>query len=98
MVLNTTGMPFFSFSAMQRLALNGESLETHRITTLEQFERIYEPIKAVVTKVIIDPEDFVLANDILNYVACEVVTLDTESIVDTNEVKFLTYDEKNYDL
>jgi len=91
MILNTTIEPLDKFSAMQRLALNGEQIEHRPVATIEDFEDVFITLKDV-TAVIVDPKNIVLANDILNYVSCPVLTLGIEAIVDTDKVNFLLYD------
>lgn len=91
MILNTTDKPFVAFSAMQRLATNGEVVTSQYIKTIEEFDTFYGRYANVVTKVIIDDADFVLANDICNSVDCPVVTLDIESIVDKGTWEFREY-------
>lgn len=91
MVLNITKKPFEKFSSMQRLALHGETLEHRPVETIEQFEQIFDALKGV-KQVIVDEANFVLANDIINYVTCPVVTLHIECLVDLGETNFLCYD------
>ena len=92
MILNTTNIRFTQFSTMQRLATNGEYVEDAHIKDMFEFEAIYEKLKDV-SKVIVDVNDFVLVNDILNYVDCPVVTLYVETFVDTDETNFIEYYE-----
>ncbi len=94
MILNTTIEPLVRFSSMQRLATKGEQIIHRPVAYIEEFEAIFEKCKDV-SMVIIDPSDFVLANDILNYVTCPVVTLGIEVIVDMDEVNFIEYDAEN---
>lgn len=90
MILNTTKTPFSNFTAMQRLALNGEMCAHEHVQTIDQFSTVFRKYINV-KKVIVDGSDFVLANDILNYVSCPVVTLGIEKIADTGQVNFLLY-------
>lgn len=95
MILNVTKKPFKNFSAMQRLALNGEPLEHRPVDTIEQFEQFYDTLKDV-KKVIVDGTNFILANDILNYVFCPVVTLGIEILLaddfGEDKINFMCYD------
>ena len=94
MILNTTTFQFKLFTSMQRLATKGEPIYHQHVRTIEEFEVIFEKLKDV-SMVIVDEKEFVLVNDILNYVTCPVVTLGIEAIVDTDEVNFLEYDTED---
>lgn len=98
MILNTTNVPSTThFSAMQRLAANGELVVDEHVRSIEQFIDVFKKYINV-TKVIVDSEDFVLANDIINYVTCPVVTLRIETIGDDWKVNFLPYEDEENDL
>lgn len=92
MILNISRKNWDSFSAMQRKAVRGEAMISQKIKTFEDFEKLYDS-HTNVTKVIVDVDtDFVLANDILNYVSCKVVTLSVECLSDNGRVNFLNYE------
>lgn len=91
MILNTTDKPFFAFSAMQRLATHGEAVTSQHITNIADFDIFYARYRNIVTKVIVDDVDFMLANDICNSVDCPVVTLDIESEVEKGTWEFREY-------
>lgn len=95
MILNITNEPFYKFSCMQRLAMQGKRMVHHPVNDIDEFEKVFENLTNV-TAVIVNPSEFILVNDILNYVSCEVVTLGIVSYVDTDEVKFLEYDAYDY--
>lgn len=94
MILNVTDKPFFAFSAMQRLATHGVRVVTRSrpVRSVDDFYALLDAYENVVTKVIIDKSDFVLANDICNAVTCPVVTLDIEIDAITGNVEFIEYD------
>ena len=78
---------------MQRLATRGEQVVTPmRLETVDDFYGLLERYEKIITKIIVDKEDFVFANDVCNAVSCPVVTLDIETVCDTGEVNFLEYD------
>lgn len=93
MILNFTNKPFFTFSAAQRLATHGESVITpfQGVKSIYAIYRLLDAYKNVLTKVIIDEDDFVLANEICNAVTCPVVTLDVEIDGETGNVEFIEY-------
>lgn len=90
-VINTTKKPFEKFSAMQRLALSGQKMLHYPLTTIEQFEDVYSKVSGI-KKVIVERENFFLANDLINYCEFSVVTLDIERFADTGTTKFLLYE------
>jgi hypothetical protein len=91
MILNVTAKPREYFTCMRRIALKGEPLECKHVTTIEEFERVFEKCKNV-KAVIVDQDNFMLANDILNYVACPVLTLNVEMVGDITNCKFIEYE------
>jgi len=92
MIFNTTNVPLEGFTVMQRNALHGESLVSRHVESIDDFERVYRETLVVPTKIIVDKDNVVLANDILNYVGCPVVTLDVEAVDGMNNCKFIPYD------
>ena len=91
MILYVTSKLLFEFSAVQRLATHGESVTSQHVTTLDEFDALYHKYRPAVTKIIVDDEDFILANDICNSVNCPVVTLDVERLLDDGEWEFREY-------
>lgn len=78
MILNISGKPYREFSITQRLACHGETVATHIVTDIEGFEKVYDLFESSVSFVIVNKNNFMLANDVCNYVRCPVVTLDVE--------------------
>lgn len=92
MILNLTRTPFESFSAVQRLAANGERVVDKHVSSIEEFYDTYDPIEKECKAVIVDEDDVLLNNDIANAVVCPVVTLQVEIDLDKNTHKFLEYE------
>jgi len=90
MVLNITKEPLERFSCAQRLALKGENVTCAPVNTIEDFEEVYENTDDV-SCVLVDAENFILANDVLNYVACPVYTMSIEVIGDMRNCNFVPY-------
>ena len=98
MIINLSNKPYYKFSAVQRLATNGEHVVEVNPSTFPAFCDAYDKHEYLVTAVIVDKEDFVLANDVLNYVddnLTRVVTLDVTINPDTGSHKFNDYEPEN---
>lgn len=95
MVINLSSKPYSKFSAVQRLALNGAHVVEVNSSTFPAFCDAYDKHEYLITAVIVDKEDFVLANDVINYVddrLTRVVTLDVTINPDTGTHKFNDYE------
>lgn len=95
MVINLSSKPYSKFSAVQRLALNGAHVVEVNSSTFPAFCDAYDKHEYLITAVIVDKEDFVLANDVINYVddrLTRVVTLDVTIDPDTGTHKFNDYE------
>lgn len=68
MIINLSSKPYSKFSAVQRLALNGAHVVGVNPSTFPAFCDAYDKHEYLITAVIVDKEDFVLANDVINYV------------------------------
>lgn len=78
MILNLTKKQFADFSTPQKQACGGHPVHTEHVTTIDEYDEAVYRLRNVVTMVIVDPNNFILANDICNSVAIPVVTLDVE--------------------
>lgn len=95
MIINLSSKPYSKFSAVQRLALNGARVVEVNPSTFPAFCDAYDKHECLITAVIVDKEDFVLANDVINYVddrLTRVVTLDVTIDPDTGTHKFNDYE------
>lgn len=95
MIINLSSKPYSKFSAVQRLALNGAHVVEVNSSTFPAFCDAYDKHEYLITAVIVDKEDFVLANDVINYVddrLTRVVTLDVTIDPDTGTHKFNYYE------
>lgn len=95
MIINLSSKPYSKFSAVQRLALNGAHVVEVNPSTFPAFCDAYDKHKYLITAVIVDKDDFVLANDVINYVddrLTRVVTLDVTIDLDTGTHKFNDYE------
>lgn len=92
MILNLTSTPFESFSAVQRLATNGKRVVDKRVSAIEGFYDVYDPVANDCEAVIVDETDVVLNNDIVNAALCPVVTLRVEIDCEKHTHKFLVYE------
>lgn len=95
MIINLSSKPYSKFSAVQRLALNGAHVVEVNPSTFPAFCDAYDKYEYLTTAVIVDKEDFVLANDVINYVddrLTRVVTLDVTIDPDTGTHKFNDYE------
>lgn len=95
MIINLSSKPYSKFSAVQRLALNGAHVVEVNPSTFPAFCDAYDKHEYLITAVIVDKEDFVLANDVINYVddrLIRVVTLDVTINPDTGTHKFNDYE------
>ena len=95
MIINLSSKPYSKFSAVQRLALNGAHVVEANPSTFPAFCDAYDKHESLITAVIVDKEDFVLANDVINYVddrLTRVVTLDVTIDPDTGTHKFNDYE------
>lgn len=95
MIINLSSKPCSKFSAVQRLALNGAHVVEVNPSTFPAFCDAYDKHEYLITAVIVDKEDFVLANDVINYVddrLTRVVTLDVTINPDTGTHKFNDYE------
>lgn len=95
MIINLSSKPYHKFSAVQRLAANGEHVVDVNPLTFPAFCYVYDGHEHLITAVIVNKEDFVLANDVLNYVddnLTRVVTLDVTINPDTGTHKFNDYE------
>lgn len=95
MIINLSSKPYSKFSAVQRLALNGAHVVKVNPSTFPAFCAAYDKHEYLITAVIVDKEDFVLANDVINYVddrLTRVVTLDVTINPDTGTHKFNDYE------
>lgn len=95
MIINLSSKPYSKFSAVQRLALNGAHVVEVNSSTFPAFCDAYDKHEYLITAVIVDKEDFVLANDVINYVddrLTRVVTLDVTINPDTGTHKFNDYE------
>nr|DAN52945.1 MAG TPA: hypothetical protein [Caudoviricetes sp.] len=95
MIINLSSKPYSKFSAVQRLALNGAHVVEVNSSTFPAFCDAYDKHEYLITAVIVDKEDFVLANDVINYVddrLTRVVTLDVTIDLDTGTHKFNDYE------
>jgi len=98
MIINLSGKPYYKFSAVQRLAANGEHVVDVNPSTFPAFCDAYDRHEYLITAVIVDKEDFVLANDVLNYVddnLTRVVTLDVTIDPDAGTHRFNDYEPEN---
>lgn len=98
MIINLSSKPYSKFSAVQRLALNGAHVVEVNSSTFPAFCDAYDKHEYLITAVIVDKEDFVLANDVINYVddrLTRVVTLDVTIDPDTGTHKFNDYEPEN---
>ena len=98
MVINLSSKSYSKFSAVQRLALNGAHVVEVNPSTFPAFCDAYDKHEYLITAVIVDKEDFVLANDVINYVddrPTRVVTLDVTIDPDTGTHKFNDYEPEN---
>lgn len=95
MIINLSSKPYSKFSAVQRLALNGAHVVEVNPSTFPTFCDAYDKHEYLITAVIVDKEDFVLANDVINYVddnLTRVVTLDVTIDPDAGTHKFNDYE------
>lgn len=92
MILNLTNTPFESFSAVQRLATNGKQVVDKRVSTIEEFYDVYDPMVNDCEAVIVGETGVVLNNDIVNAALCPVVTLHVEIDCEKHTHKFLEYE------
>lgn len=95
MIINLSSKPYSKFSAVQRLALNGAHVVEVNPSTFPAFCDAYDKHEYLITAVIVNKEDFVLANDVINYVddrLTRVVTLDVTINPDTGTHKFNDYE------
>lgn len=95
MIINFSSKPYSKFSAVQRLALNGAHVVEVNPSIFPAFCDAYDKHEYLITAVIVDKEDFVLANDVINYVddrLTRVVTLDVTIDPDTGTHKFNDYE------
>lgn len=95
MIINLSSKPYSKFSAVQRLALNGAHVVEVNSSTFPAFCDAYDKHEYLITAVIVDKEDFVLANDVINYVddrLTRVVTLDVTIDPDTGTHRFNDYE------
>ena len=95
MIINLSSKPYSKFSAVQRLALNGAHVVEVNPSTFPAFCDAYDKYEYLITAVIVGKEDFVLANDVINYVddrLTRVVTLDVTIDPDTGTHKFNDYE------
>ena len=76
----------------QRLATHGETMATQFVEDFDTFEAFYDRYRTLVRTIIVDKDNFILNNDILNAVTCNVVTLDVEINGDTGEHNFIPYE------
>lgn len=68
MIINLSSKPYSKFSAVQRLALNRAHVVEVNPSTFPAFCDAYDKHEYLITAVIVDKGDFVLANDVINYV------------------------------
>lgn len=96
MILNLSRKNSKKFSLHQKFATHGETVANRCAErSLDTLDRFIVDV-GYPSRVIVDTQDFVLANDILNAYDIPVFTLNVEYIVDSQTHEFQEFDPKEH--